>query len=764
MKFYTKIALGTLLITGSVLANTAKKHQDLKSLREAYDSSIHAFQNTDAGWQAKNLEQQWTAHFDGQSFVTSPLGQSWTWGLQLQSYGFAGSEVNVTGTATIQTDGQRLTYQWSSSLQEWFINDRRGLEHGFIISEPPQKNGRSSKLQFTMKTVGNLKAVIASDSLGVHFYDENNSRKIDYSGLKVWDADGKMLHSSFEGISENTIRLSVDEANARYPITIDPVAQQAYLKASNSGSEDKFGTSVSISGNYAIVGAPQEDSSSRIVNGPSDELRSGSGAAYIFVRNGASWSQQAILKADNADINDIFGSSVAIEGDTVVVGAPQEGSGSAGVNGDGTNNNIGSSGAAYVFTRVGSTWSQQAYLKASNPGRADLFGLTVAISGNTIVVGAADEDSNTTAINGDGTNDSATASGAAYVFSRTVGTWTQEAYLKASNAETSDNFGCSVAIWNNVIVVGARFEDGSGLNTSGDPADDEALSSGAAYVFRRNNRTWTQEAYLKASNTEAQDQFGYAVAVSGDLIAVTAIGDDSNATGVGGSGANNLALESGAAYVFVYNGGSWAPLDYLKASNRTFGFGSAVALSNGILLVSSSAERGAATGVGGDQSDAGLTSAGAVYSFTCNDAFCTQGSYLKASNTGFGDQFGTSVAVSGTTGIVGAPFEDSGSRTINDTLANQNDNSEDNTGASYVFSNFDKPIGARAAEISIASNSNPVVVFYNRPGKSLKIQRSTNLLNWTQVAASTVAADGRLSFTDASPPPGKAFYRAVLSP
>ena len=129
-----------------------------------------------------------------------------------------------------------------------------------------------------------------------------------------------------------------------------------------------------------------------------------------------------------------------------MIGAYTEDSAATGVNGNQADNSAFASGAAYVFVRSGSTWSQQAYLKASNTGPNDLFGASVAISGNTVVVGAFGEDSAATGVNGDQTSNSATDSGAAYVFVRSGSTWTQQAYLKASNTGASDFFGISTAI------------------------------------------------------------------------------------------------------------------------------------------------------------------------------------------------------------------------------------------------------------------------------------------------------------------------------
>ncbi|HWN95924.1 MAG TPA: FG-GAP repeat protein, partial [Methylomirabilota bacterium] len=166
-------------------------------------------------------------------------------------------------------------------------------------------------------------------------------------------------------------------------------SQQAYIKAANTGAEDRFGRSVAISGDTMVVGAFREDSSAVGVNGDgNDNSSTNFGAAYVFVRTGTNWIQQAYLKASNAGSNDLFGWSVAISGDTVVVGADFESSNATGVNGDQSDNSASGAGAAYVFVRDGTNWSQQAYLKASNTGAGDIFGFSVAISGETIVIGA----------------------------------------------------------------------------------------------------------------------------------------------------------------------------------------------------------------------------------------------------------------------------------------------------------------------------------------------------------------------------------------
>ena len=393
-------------------------------------------------------------------------------------------------------------------------------------------------------------------------------------------------------------------------------SQQAYLKASNTGVDDYFGSSVALSGDTLVVGAPFEDSSATGVDGDqSANSALSSGAAYVFVRSGSSWSQQAYLKASNTQREDLFGHSVAIWGDTVVVASPAEDSSASGVNGNQANEAAPFSGAAYVFVRDGSTWSQQAYLKASNTGGADNFGSSVTIAADTLVVGAPTEDSNATGVNGEQTNNAATESGAAYVFVRSGSAWSQEAYLKASNTGVFDSFGHAVAVCGATVLIGARGEASNATGVDGDQASNAAPASGAAYVFVRGASGWSQEAYLKASNTGALDDFGRAVALSVDTALVGASGEDSNALGPGGDELNDAALDSGAAYLFVRRNGGWEQASYIKASNTgAFDkFGWSAALTRDLALVGAPQESSNASGVNGDQANDQAPSAGAAY-------------------------------------------------------------------------------------------------------------------------------------------------------
>jgi hypothetical protein len=307
------------------------------------------------------------------------------------------------------------------------------------------------------------------------------------------------------------------------------------------------------------------------------------------------------------------------------VGAPGEDSNATGVNDeDGQSDDSAfGSGAVYVFTRTGDTWTQQAYIKASNTDADDQFGRSVALSGDTLAVGTPYEDSNATGVNDeDGqSDDSAAYSGAVYVFTRTGDTWTQQAYIKASNTGEFDYFGARVALSGDTLAVGAPEEasNATGVNDEDGQSDDSAAYSGAVYVFTRTGDTWTQQAYIKASNTGAGDNFGYSVALSGDTLAVGGPGEASNATGVNDPDGqlNGDAAFSGAVYVFTRTGDIWTQQAYIKASNTDENdlFGYSVALSGDTLAVGATWEASNATGVNAPdgQLNGSALESGAVY-------------------------------------------------------------------------------------------------------------------------------------------------------
>jgi hypothetical protein len=658
---------------------------DWASIRAAYEAGQHAFQPIEGGWQARNPGQQWTTKFDGRGFLAQPKGANWQWGLELRSYGFGEQQTPIGGVPAVKAAGQRLSYQWDTTVQEWWVNDKRGLEHGFTIKERPQgapaPNSQPSTLNFQLATRGTLKPVITADALGVEFRNAAGATVLNYTGLKVWDADGKVLPSRFEAAGETSVRLLVEERGARYPLTIDPIAQQAYVKVTEAGSgavSDRFGSSVAVSGDTVVVGATGEDSSTTGVNSTPNEGASNAGAVYVFVRSGTNWSQQAYLKAGQVSTADTFGVSVAVSGDTVVVGAAGEDSSTSGINSI-PDEGATSAGAAYVFVRSGTNWSQQAYLKASQVSTNDQFGVSVAISGDTAVVGADREGSSTTGINST-PDELAPEAGAAYIFVRNGTNWSQEAYLKASQVTANDEFGYSVAVSGDTVVVGAWQEDSSTTGINNSP-NEGRVDAGAAYVFVRNGTNWSQQAYLKASQVTLLDYFGNSVAVSGDTVVVGAHREDSSTTGIN-STPNESARESGAAYVFVRNGVNWSQQAYLKASEVTAddNFGHSVAVYGDTVVVSAIDEDSSTMGINSTPDELALD-AGAAFVFTRSGTTWSQQAYLKAGQVNMNDQFGGSVAISGDTVVVGMAGEDSGSAGIDGT-PNEGVSS---AGAAYVF-------------------------------------------------------------------------------
>ena len=395
--------------------------------------------------------------------------------------------------------------------------------------------------------------------------------------------------------------------------------QQAFVKASNTDSEDNFGHAVSLSadGNTMAVGAHREDSNTTGISvdgtGESDNSAISSGAVYIFSRSGSNWVQQAYVKTNNSKGGDWFGYSVSLsaDGNTLAVGA-------------------GLASLVYTFKRSGDTWIQESSINASYLGGN--FGFTINLSGdgNTLAVGAYTENSNATGVSTDGTgedNNSSPNAGAVYVFNYNGSSWVQQAYVKASNTSTDNFFGYSVSLSadGNTLAVGAYGESRASTGINGDEAayNPSIISSGAVYVFDRNGSTWLQQAYIKASNTGLNDRFGHSVSLSADsnTLAVGALFESSNDIGIDADQINEWASGSGAVYMFSRSGESWSQKSYVKASNtdKNDYFGYAISLSSDGLILSVGAygEDSNATGINGDQtynwSTHPSSTSGAVY-------------------------------------------------------------------------------------------------------------------------------------------------------
>jgi hypothetical protein len=414
--------------------------------------------------------------------------------------------------------------------------------------------------------------------------------------------------------------------------------QQAKINATDKDDRDFFGRSVAISsdGNTAIVGAYQEDP------GGNDYINAGS--AYIFTRDSnGNWTQQAKINATDNEANDFFGWSVAISGDgnTAIVGAPDEDPGGT---------SYINAGSAYIFTRDSNgSWIQQAKINATVKDDRDNFGWSVAISGdgNTAIVGANSEDP--------GGNDYVNA-GSAYIFTRSNGSWTQQAKINATDKEANDFFGYSVAISGdgNTAIVGAPDED---------PGGTSYINAGSAYIFTRSNGSWIQQAKIDATDKEANDFFGWSVAISGDgnTAIVGAYRED--------PGGNDY-VDAGSAYIFTRNSnGSWTQQAKIDADDKTssdfFGWSVAISSDGNTAIVGAR-----------DDAPGGISAiTGSAYIFTRSNGSWTQQAKINASDKAGGDNFGWSVAISGdgNTTIVGAYTEDPGGNDYVD------------AGSAYVF-------------------------------------------------------------------------------
>ena len=526
-----------------------------QGLRQAFEDATYSVEPDGGGYRASNPNQKLDLRFEAASASVRVNEAEVTF--RQSSWGREGLPAEVV-TPNVSVQGNRLEIQ-RGAITEWYVNDRLGLEQGFTVAERPRGDG---SLAVVLAVSGDLRPRL--DSPASLALESGGAAVLRYAGLKSWDARGRALASRME-VRGHEVRLVVDDSGAIYPVTIDPWLVQAKLTASDGIVGDQFGMSVALSGNTAVVGA-------RYQNG-------WIGAAYVFVRNGTSWTQQAKLTASDGTPLDYFGQSVAVSGDTAVVGA-------WGKDGD--------TGVAYVFVRNGTAWTQQAKLTASDRQGGDYFGYSVAVSGDTAVAGAEWEYA---------------SSGAVYVFVRSGSSWAEQAKFTVTRAG-NEYLGDSVAVDGDTVLAGAH----------GDYA-----WTGAAYVFVRNGTVWTEQAKLTASDGAANDVAGISVALDADTAQVGAPG-------------NNGA--TGAAYIFLRNGTNWTQQAKLTASGGVAGdqFGASAALS-------------------GDRAVAGAPfddNLGSAYVFVRSGTTWTQQAKLTATDSIPGSQFGHSAAAGANTTVIGS--------------------------------------------------------------------------------------------------------------
>ena len=551
-------------------------------------------------FRAQNREQELEIEFAPTGVTFTALGRAktrWEWTMALEGWGY-GASLRPTPEPVLVSSANRIEYR-RGEVVEWYVNEGRGLEQGFTFASPPERQDEvAGPLNVTLALSGSLEPALTEDGSALLLTGALGDAVVRYAGLVAWDAEGRELPATMR-LVEDRLTLAVQDTGAVYPVTIDPtVTQEFKLTANDAAERDNFGRSVSMTPDTVVVGAFLDDDACP------GFVHCNSGSAYVFARDLASWHYEAKLTASDAAADDVLGFSVGIDDDTVVVGA----------------NNHGGAGAAYIFQRQGSVWSEEAKLTSPNAAPGDKFGSSVAISGGTVVLGA-DLDGHAgqysgaayvfsrsgsgwveeakltasdaaafdffgspVAIYGDivvvgarGNDDAGSFSGSAYVFRRDGAGWSEHAKLTASDATAFDFFGRPVAIHGDRIVAGA-FGD-----------DDLGALSGSAYVFvEAGDGSWSQEAKLTASDGEAFDFFGFWAAIFGDTVVIGAQGDD------------DAAPAAGAAYVFSRSGTSWTEdvkLTAGDAATQDF-FGTALATSGDAVVVGAAGNDDAGTNSG----------------------------------------------------------------------------------------------------------------------------------------------------------------------
>lgn len=548
------------------------------------------------GRTASNPAQRLTARFGAAGARVRAAGS--TTGLTLRGVG-RGSALRSAGAAVTQVTANEVSYR-RNGLTEWYVNGPSGLEHGFTLRRRPA-GGSGGPLTLALDLAGDLVARLDADGRGVSLDGRDGSARLVYRGLWAADARGRHLKAWLE-LRGKRLLIRVDDAGARYPLTIDPFFQGAKLTATDAATNDRLGSSVAISGDTIVAGAPDDDGTGL------DQ-----GSVYVFVKPAGGWvnaTQVAKLTASDGAAGHSLGQSVAIYGDTIVAGAPgankvyvfvkPPGGWASGtqnarltvpglasfadlgisvdIEGDvvaagAQYSNAGGAtneGAAYVFEK-GSAWAdktQSATLVNFYGEAEDRLGYSVAIgaSGATIVAGVPSDDVGTAPVSFD--------QGSVVVFNRPGATWAiagggieyHEATLFAPDGTADDQLGYGVAMEGNTIVVGALFADFAGR-----------VNQGVVYVWQGAVLSWTPKTKLVASDGVAGDALGWRVGISGNTIVAGAIGADGF---------------RGSAYVFRDPGSGWENAAQIAKLTASDGVGSdnyseGLAVSGGTVAVGS---------------------------------------------------------------------------------------------------------------------------------------------------------------------------------
>jgi hypothetical protein len=618
--------LALSLLASAANPQTSNKTSQLSMAAQSSISSAlgrdmrdYHLQAVDGGFTAANPHQNLAAHFAAGGIEVRH--GSARWAMTLRGVGYGDTIAKLDAVAP-QGDSNRVEYR-HDAFTEWYVNGPVGLEQGFTLNQAPGKSN-GQPLTVTLTLSGDLTPAVESGDTGLLLSDRQKHAVLRYTGLRAYDADGKELSASLE-LRGQELRLRVADAGARYPVVIDPITQQATLTATNSQSNDQLGFSVALNilGTVAVVGAPNATGTNASVSntgvayvfvalngwqnmtetaqltasdgangdqfGASVSINGTTivvgaplacipaqscaapvgqwqGAAYVFVKpsnsNWQSTTENAKLTASDGAASDQLGYSVAVNGNTIIAGAPF-----ATVGGNYAQ------GGAYVYVAPSGVWSsmtETAKLTTATGTVWDNFGKSVAISGSTAVVGSPYSQLSANQLRG-----------AAFVFVAQAGVWptTPTARLLASDGVTADEFGY-VAISGDAttIVVGAPWNNALNAGTGG--------QQGAAYVFSQPSGGWinmTQTAKLTATDGARPNYFGNTVAISSDNSTI-ALGAPNYTV----PNQQPSLVSEGAAYVFFQPSGGWTNSSEgasVVGGTANYLFGSGAAVNSGTMVV-----------------------------------------------------------------------------------------------------------------------------------------------------------------------------------
>jgi hypothetical protein len=605
-------------ITEGLSVNEYDDIQDRLQESRYYPTRSHTVQ----GYMASNPRHQWGITYDEGAVLVNPSsGRHWSWLLTPASYGYRGNMAPMTDNPEVIVNENNIEFVYNRDLTCWYINDEKGLEHGFTINAPPQPR-TNDYLLFEMSLQTSLTSKTINEGENIAFLDNYGKIVLYYGKLIVTDTFGYIIPSTL-CIFSDSITISVNDTNAEYPLKIDPIliAEIAKLTASDGAAGDNFGQSVSIYGDTVAVGARFDDIGAN----------SNQGSAYIFERNHGgpdNWGMVVKITSSDGEAGDSFGEAISISGDTIAVGADYEDSGMTS-----------SQGAVYIFERNQggpNNWGEVVKILASDGMNEDYFGSAISIDGDTLVVGVPRDD-----IGGQ------VDQGSAYIYERNQGgqdNWGEVTKLTLLDGYGNDLFGNSVSICNDTLAVGVEGDD-IGVNTN----------QGSVCIFERNvggPDNWGLVIKITASDGYELDYFGQSVSVYEDTLVVGAWWDDF----------------IGSAYIFERDEGgidNWGVVTKLSPIDGEIPdhFGGSVSINIDTIII------GAAVDDIDENEDQG-----SVYIYYRNQGGNNNWGMvdmITASDGEAGDYFGVSVSIMDDTFIIGARFD--------------NISGEDEQGSAYIF-------------------------------------------------------------------------------